>query len=164
MIFKWANWCIKCTHNVSSVVEQLFFALVLTVSTLCVYQIICLVCFSIQGLMLIDWTVVQLLCCNTSFLGWTMSMNIVMFHLGQVELLWSQDWTRPGNSYPSNKCFSWDLIMLHCPQANESSSSTKSCFAMDSHSSMIWLMEVIFYDSQEIFNNLVRWSRSIYKE
>lgn len=54
--------------------------------------------------------------------------------------------------------------MLHCPQANESSRSTESSFAVYGNSSVVWLLEVRLNDVEEFSDDVIGWSRSIDEE
>ena len=114
--------------------------------------------------MLILRAFIQFLSHNSTFLSRLMSENIIWFHLWQIELLWTKDRSWSCDSNPSYKCFCWNLKVLHCPQTNESSSSSKSSFTVNCNSSMIWSSKVVFYNSKEISNNFIRWSRTIDKE
>ena len=54
--------------------------------------------------------------------------------------------------------------MLHCPQANESSCSAESGFAMYGNSTVIWLIEMRFNDIEEFPDDVIGWSRPIDEE
>lgn len=54
--------------------------------------------------------------------------------------------------------------MLHCPQANESSCSTESGFAVYGNSSVIWLIKMRFHDVEEVSDNVIGWSRPVNEE
>ena len=79
-----------------------------------------------------------------AFLGRMMSKYVVGLHLWKIKLLWSENWSRSCNSNPTNKWFSRDLKMLHCPESYKGSCSSKSSFAMYSHSTFL------------IFNNVYK--------
>lgn len=54
--------------------------------------------------------------------------------------------------------------MLHSPKSDKSSSSTESSLAVDSNSSVIWLLEMLLNNIEEVSHNLVWGSRSINEE
>ena len=54
--------------------------------------------------------------------------------------------------------------MFHCPKTNESTSSSKTSFTVNSNGTMIWSSKVILNDGEEISNNFIRWGRSIDEE
>ena len=51
--------------------------------------------------------------------------------------------------------------MFHCPQANESSCSTESGFAVYGNSSVIWLLEMRLNNVEEFSDDVIGWSRPI---
>ena len=111
--------------------------------------------------MLINWRRLQLLGHAKSFLLGLRSLDIVGLHLWQVELLRAQNGSGSSNSNPTYESLSGNLEVLHCPQADEGSSSAQSSFAVDCYSSTVRLGEVLIADLHELLDNVVRWSRSI---
>lgn len=90
----------------------------------CINKIVCLILFTINCFVLIYWTVFQLLCHLFAFLLRVICFYIVRFHFWQIELLRTKNRSWTCNSYPTYECFSWNLVMLHCPQSNKRTSSS----------------------------------------
>ena len=101
--------------HVSAIIEQDSAVLSLRVVLFRVNQVIGLMSFTIHGLVFILRALVQLLGHQSTFLGRVVSVDIVWLHLGQVELLWTKDRSRSGDSDPSNEALSGDLEVFHGP-------------------------------------------------
>ena len=101
---------------------------------------------ALLGLMLVDRTIFKLLRHNYSFLDRGASFDIVLLHLWQVELLWTQDRARSSDSNPADEWFGGNLEVLHSPETNQRSSSTKSSFAMNRNGTTIWLRKVALHN------------------
>ena len=78
------------------------------------------------------------------------SVDVVWLHLGQVELLRTQNRAWSGDSDPSDERFGRDLIMLHSPKANERTGSPQSCFAVDGNGTFVVSFKVIIYDPEKV--------------
>lgn len=114
--------------------------------------------------MLVLRALVEFLRGQLTLLRRQVGVNVVWFHLGQVELLWTKDGAGSRNSYPADKALSGDLEVLHCPKTDESTSSAESGLAVDRDSSVVWLIEVRLNDVEEFSDDVVGWSRSVHEE
>ena len=140
--------------RVGFVAEELPVVFVFRVVALGVDEVVSLMSLTVLGFMLVLGTLVQFLGHQSTFLRRVVGEDIVGLHLWQVELLWTKDRPRSGDTDPANEGLGWDLIVLHRPQANESSCSSKACFAVDSDC-LIRGPEMIFRNIQEIFHDMV---------
>jgi len=78
--------------------------------------------------------------------------------------LGTQDGTRSNNPDPADEWLSWDLVVLHGPQANEGARSAETSLAVDRDGAAVWLSEMIITNSHELFHDVVRRSGSINEE
>ena len=114
--------------------------------------------------MLVDRTIFKCIGPDHCFINRGASFNIILLHLGQVELLWTQDRARSSDSNPTDEWLSGNLVVLHGPETNERSGSTKSSFAMNSNGATIGLTKVVITDLHELFYYVIRRCRSIDEE
>lgn len=101
--------------------------------------------------MLVDRTIFKLLRHNYSFLDRITTFDIILLHLGQVELLWTKNGARSSDSNPPDEWFGRNLVVLHGPETNKRSSSTKASFAVDSNGTTVWISKVVISDFHELF-------------
>lgn len=150
--------------HISAVVEQDSATLGFRIALLGVVQVVSLISFTVHSFVFILGTLVQLLSHQTTFLGGVVSVDIVWLHLREIELLWAKDGAWSSDSNPAYETFCRDLEMLHSPKSYKSTSSTKSSFAMNSDSTMVWLLKMLLDNIEEVSDNLVWGCGSINKE
>ena len=90
-----------------------------------------------------------------------LGIDILVLHLGQVELLRAKDGTGARNTNPPNEWLSRDLEMLHGPQADERACATEARLAVDGNSARVLLREMRVCNFHELLDDVIRWRRSI---
>ena len=76
-----------------------------------------------------------------------------MLNLGQVELLWSENGARSGNSDPADEGLSIDLIVFHGVEADQSAGTTETSLAMNSDCTGLWVGEVLLTRVHKLVND-----------
>lgn len=170
------HWCVCATAKHSLFVEQctvllhrtlacwFFFNFIyifrwgprLLVIRLGHQQVVTLIIVTVDCFVLIQWTIFQLHCNLLAFLGRFFSLYVFRFHLRQVKLLRTQNGSWPRNSNPPNERLGGYLVFLHCPQANECARPSKTCFAMNSDCSWIFLAEMLICHLEKLINDIIR--------
>lgn len=84
-----------------------------------------------------------------------------MLLLRQIELLGSQDGAGAGDAYPANEGFGVNLEMFHRIKADQGTSASKTCLAVDGNGSCVWLGEVFLTRVHELLHDRVRRCASI---
>jgi hypothetical protein len=78
-------------------------------------------------------------------------------------LLWTEDGAGTGNSNPPDESFSWNLIVFHAVNTNESTGAAKACLTMDSDSSAVRLGKVLLTATDKFVNNILWWNRTVHE-
>ena len=81
-----------------------------------------------------------------------------LVHVVQVLLLRTEDRARPRDSDPANECCGWESEMFHTVETDQSASSTKAGFTVNSD-----CPSFVFSSCQELRYDLVRWRCSVLK-
>ena len=87
--------------------------------------------------------------------GGEVSHDVVGLHLGQVELLRTKDRSGSSDSNPTDERLSWDLEVLHGPETDQGTGSTKTSFAVNGNSSILG-SKVVLDDVKEASDDVIR--------
>lgn len=92
---------------------------------------------------------------------WGKVLDVKVFNLWQVELLWAKNRSWSCNSDPTNKGFSRNLVVLHCVYTDQGASASQASLAMDGNGSGAGLIEMLLARSEELVNDVLGWGRTI---
>lgn len=112
--------------------------------------------FSVRRLMAVDRGGLEFCCHREGFLGGRFAFDIIRFHLWQVELLWAEDRARPRDPDPADEGFGRDLVMFHCPEADQGACATETSLAVDCDCAGLFYGEMLVSDLHPLIDDRVR--------
>ena len=127
------------------------------------YQVVSLVKLALYCLLLVYRThfvprCVLLQC----WLDWRI-LDVLMLNLVQIKLLRAKHRTRSSNTRPSDEDLSWDLVVLHCENTDQSSCTAKTSFAVYSDCACAWLCEVLLTSFNKTVDDVLGRHRTVDK-
>jgi hypothetical protein len=91
-------------------------------------------------------------------------MYILAFYLAHVVLLGTKDRAWASDSNPANENLSWDLVVLHAVDTNESTCAAKTSLTVNSDGAVFGIGEVIFTTFDKLINNVIRRSGAVHED